>query len=156
MKKILLFLLCLVILYGLTIFLAPEISSRLEKTIWFSWTTDSIRNFKSQFDDVVTDIPSVDEFKTGAEDVKNTLQDWLNTTKWKIDSVRSTFSWAQDTINETFDTIDWAIETVKNARETVDDLSKKTESLQNLWDILQWSVNTEILSTSSGEIISNQ
>lgn len=125
------------------VFLAPDITKTIEGAVWLSGTTDEIRSFKDSFDDIVTDIPSVAEFKSWAIDIGNTVKWWLDSTKEKIDDVRVTLSWAQDTFNNTMDTIDSTIETVKWAKDSVQKFNESNEWLMKLWDSIKWTVNTD-------------
>lgn len=110
--------------YGATAFIAPETANRIDSVIWMPWLSQKITWFKSNFDDIVTDIPSVEEFKSGALDIKETVIDWVNTTKETIDDVRW---WAQKIEN-----------TYNDAREVVDDLSWKVENIKTALDDVQW------------------
>lgn len=132
LKKILLLVPCLIILYLVTVFMSPKISSTLEWSLWVPGTTEKIQQWKEKFDDIVTNVPSREEFKSWALDISNTLKGWLDTTKEKIDNVRSTLSWAQDGINETFDKIDTAVETVKDAKESIEKIKNPVENLGEL------------------------
>jgi hypothetical protein len=131
------------------VFLAPDITKTIEGAVWLSGTTDEIREFKNSFDDIVTDIPSVAEFKSWAIDIGNTVKWGLNTTKGKIDDIRVTLSWAQDSINNTFDAIDSTIESVKWAKETVQKFNESNEWLIKLWDSIRWTVNTDDVSDAT-------
>lgn len=138
MIKIILLFIILFTGFGVTIFVAPEVSSKLENLIGLDGLTDKIRWWKDVLDWVITDIPSIDEvvdgYETvlsGAKDVKNTLSDWVETTKETIDTIRWWAQKAEDTYNE-------AKETIDSAKQTFDDLSWK---VQQIWDIVE-SVNT--------------
>lgn len=137
MKKFLLIIVCVVVIYGLLIFLSPETSSKIESLVGFPGFTENIRGAKDQFDTAVTDVPSAQEFKSWALDIRDTIKWGLDTTKEKIDGVRSTLSTAEDTLNDTLDTIDTAVETVNEAKETVNDLSEKAESLKEIGNTLR-------------------
>ena len=122
----------MVVIYGLLMFLLPQATSKFESLIGIPGFTENIRWAKSQFDEVVTEVPSADEFKSGALDIRDTIKGGLDTTKEKIDWVRSTLSSAENTFNDTMDTIDTAVETVNSAKDTVNDLSEKAESLRDI------------------------
>lgn len=142
MVKVLFTIIALAVTYLLGVFLTPDFTSKIESSIGLSGTTDSIRNFKDGLDEIATDIPSANEFKSGAFDIGNTVRGWLDSTKQKIDDVRVTLSGAKDTIDSTFDTFDTAVDTVKSARDTVEKLKNSDEALWELWESLKWSVNT--------------
>lgn len=133
------------------VFLAPDVTKSIEGFVWISGTTDQIRWFKDSFDDVVTDIPSVAEFKSWAIDIWNTVKGWLDTTKEKIDDVRVTLSGAQDTFHNAIDTIDSTIDTVKWAKDAVQDFKNSNEWLLKLWESITWKVNTEDVWNATGE-----
>jgi hypothetical protein len=137
MKKIFLIIVCIIVIYGLLIFLSPETSSKIESLVGFPGITENIRWAKTQFDDAVTDIPTAGEFKSWALDIKDSIKWGLDTTKEKIDGVRSSLSSAEDTLNDTLDTIDTAVETVSTAKDTVNDLSEKAEALKEIGNTIR-------------------
>ena len=137
MKNFFLIILCVIVIYGLLIFLSPDTSSKIESLIGVSWFTENIRGAKDKFDDAVTDVPSASELKTGASDIRDSIRWGLDTTKEKIDWVRSTFESAEETFNDTLDTIDTAVETVNEAKETVNDLNEKAQGLKDLGNSLR-------------------
>ena len=137
MKNFFLIILCIFVIYGLLIFLSPDTSSKIESLIWFPWFTENIRGAKTDFDNIVTDVPSANEFKSWALDIRDSIKWGLDTTKEKIDWVRSTLSSAEETLNDTLDTIDTAVETVNEAKETVNDLNEKAQWLKDLGNSLR-------------------
>lgn len=138
MKKIILFLLIILVGYGLTVFLAPQVSNTIDKIIGIEWFSDSIRWWKEVFDEVITDIPTVGDVLdgyesalSGARDVKTTIEGWVETTKDTIDTIRWWAQKAEETYNDAKDTIN-------DAKETFDDLSWK---VQQIWEVVESVTN---------------
>ena len=143
MKKIILVLLIILVGYGLTIFLAPQISSTIDKFIGLDGFSESIRWGKEALDGAITDIPSFDEvidwYETAlswAKDVKNTLSDGVETTKETIDTIRWWAQKAEDTYNE-------AKETIDSAKQTFDDLSWKVQEISEVVESVNSLTGTE-------------
>lgn len=136
-------------LYILLIFKAPNITIGIEKMIGLSWFTEYITTFKWKVDN----LPSKDDIEnrynevySWAVDLKENIQDWINTTKDKIDSVRVALSWAEDTYNKAKDTydstinfIEWANDKLNDVRDSID---KVTEVSKEISDII-WSWTIE-------------
>ena len=72
-KKIVAALLLLIALYGLSIFLFPSIAAKIDSIIGIDGFSEKLRTGKEDFDTIVTDIPEINEFKSGAVDIKNTV-----------------------------------------------------------------------------------
>lgn len=127
--------------YGIFIFLAPETTSKIESTMWFPGITEAVHWGKKTFDNVITDIPSIDEVVDGyesalswARDVKNTITEWAETTKETIDSIRSWAQKAEETYKE-------AKETFENAKETLEDVGNQIQKINEVVE----SVNSRSL-----------
>jgi len=103
MKKILLSIFILFIWYILLIFIAPNIAWSIEKFLWINWFNTNIIETKEKLDKKSINIPSTDKLLSWAIDIKNTIINWANTTKEKIDTVRETLSWVQNTYNDVKD-----------------------------------------------------
>lgn len=153
-KKLLLLILSILVLYGVLVFLAPKISSSVESFVWIPGITEKIHSSKEDFDNIVTNVPSKQEFKSWAIDISDTIKWGLDSTKDKIDNVRVTLSWAQNTIDETFDNIDQAVETVKEVKEVVEKLKSPAEKLQNLGENIQSTVGSVELWDDSSQVSS--
>lgn len=132
-KKFLLSIIILFIWYILLIFTAPNVAWAIEKFLWIDWFNSSIIELKEIFNEKSTNIPSTDELLSWAIDIKNTIVDWVDTTKEKIDTVRETLSWVENTYNEIkewynevknfIDTNSWKIEEIKTVIDTISELN---------------------------------
>lgn len=145
LKKIFLVLVILVVLYGISVFMFPQISASVDKLIGFPGLSDDIRGKKSEFDTSVSGwLPSIDrvldsyeETLSGAKDVQQKLSDGIKTTKDTIDTIRSGAQQVEDTYN--------------NARESYEDVKETLSGAQKKLEEVQWVVNSLWeLTTSSG------
>lgn len=99
MKKLLLVVLIICTVYTLTVFQFPESADSLGSKIGLEGYNEFVRSFKSTVEKTSTDIPTLDEAKnaysdtfSGANAIKDTFVNGVNTTKEKIDTVRETAS----------------------------------------------------------------
>nr|MDD3719940.1 hypothetical protein [Candidatus Gracilibacteria bacterium] len=69
------------------------------------------------------------------DNIKNGVEDGINTTKERVDNVRLALSGAEDTINKTKEVIDKGTETINQATEVFNDMNKMGNVIMN-------SVNT--------------
>ena len=118
--------------YGVCVFAAPEIASKIDSLIGVPWFSESIRGSKTNLDSVITDIPSAWEFKSGALDIKDKVIEWIEVTKDTIDSIRS---WAQQVEHaysgalETYNQLKWNLE---DAQEKMQKIQGVVESVSQL------------------------
>jgi len=142
MKKILWLFVLIITIYILLIFKAPNITKKVEKTLWFSWFTEAVTGTKWNLDKTYTNLPTKDEAFSWIIDIKNKIINWVNTTKSKIDDVRSAAAWAEKQINQVKKTYNNAINVVKktnqqiqNTKKTIDNISKSINQATNTWTI---------------------
>jgi methyl-accepting chemotaxis protein len=136
MTKILSLVILLWVLYGVSVFLFPDVAAKIDTLIGKPWFSDSIKKSKSSIDSTVTNIPSASDFKSWTLDIKNKIVDWVEMTKDTINSIRS---WAQK-VEETYDE---ALDTYNNIKGTMEDAQKKAETVQ-------WVVESISQLTGSG------
>jgi aryl-phospho-beta-D-glucosidase BglC (GH1 family) len=137
--KLILILLIPIIWYGITVFVAPDTASSIDSTLWIPWFSENIRGTKSNFDSAITDIPSLEEFKSWALDLKDTVVQWVETTKDTIDSVRWWAQKAEDTFNQAKDTYD-------STKDAIDEANRKITEFQSLLNpraTASWSTITD-------------
>lgn len=135
MKKLFLIILILLVFYWISIFVAPEKTSKIEGMIWFWGITESVRWGKENFDSVITDIPSLNEVQSGAIDAKDKFLDWVDKTKQTIDTVRWGAQKVESTYNDAKETYEGAKETFDQTKETLNQLWEKVEQVQ--W-VVEW------------------
>ncbi len=152
MQKVFLVLLIVVVWWVLLTFLKPDTTKQIESSIWIWWVTDSIKWARDNFNNTITDIPSIDTLKetyweaySWAIDIKDTITWWVKTTKDTIDDVRSTLSGAQNTYNEAKNTLNEAKETINKTTETFNKLKWTVSEVEKLWEGIKWIVDTDIL-----------
>lgn len=138
-KKILLLILIFIVGFGILIFISPETSWKIEKVFWIEWFGESLRNGKKAVDGAITDIPSIEEFKSWAVDIGNKVNNGIQSTKDTIDSIRSgaqkvedTYNSAKDTIEDVKNTYDNAVETFSWAADKLHEVQWVIESVSNL------------------------
>lgn len=142
-KKIIL--LCVIIIIGFWIsaFQFPSVSRQIEWFIWLDGLTDTLHWIQSQVNQISTDIPSLDEVKqtytevySWALDIKDSVVQWLDTTKESLDGVRKTLSGAEDIYNEAKDTFDSAKQWLGDIQDKLDQAQQVLEAGQQLWESL--------------------
>lgn len=137
--KIILILLIPTVWYGVTVFASPETAAKIDSLVWLPWFSDNIRGSKANLDAVITDIPSLNEFKSWALDIKDSVIDWVATTKDTIDSVRWWAQKVEDTYNQAVDTYD-------STKDAIDEANRKITEFQSLLNpraTASWSVVIE-------------
>lgn len=136
------------VLYTLGVFYTPAIADSIGKQLGLEGYNSFVKSFKWNLDQVSTDIPSKWEFFEGSKaalswalDLKDTVIWSISETKDKIDSVRSTLSWAESTYNDAKDTfeqakgfVEWASEKVQKVQQTLNDVNQLGESITNIVD----------------------
>lgn len=134
--KVVLFFLILSTWYGVTIFVAPEVASSVDRVLGIDGFSDSIRGSKIELEWAITDIPSIDEFKSWALDIQNKISVGVESTKDTIDTIRDWAQQAEDTYNKAKNTLD-------KARDTIDNINQRT---QELWAAFSGTVesNTQV------------
>jgi len=139
MKKILWILVIIITIYILLIFKAPNITTKIEKSIWFSGFTDFVTGTKWNLDKTYTNIPTTGEAYSWIIDIKNNIINWLNTTKSKIDDVRVIANSANKNINDIKKTYDNAAKFINKANQKLKDTQKTinniTKAVNNTWTI---------------------
>jgi len=142
MKKILWLFVLIITIYILLIFKAPNITTKIEKYLWFSWFTEFITGTKWNLDKTYTNIPSKSEAYSWIIDIKNNIINWLDSTKEKIDSVRWAVVWAEKKINEVKQTYDNAVNVVKKANQQIQNTKK---SIDNITQSINQATGTWII-----------
>lgn len=126
-KKLVLLIVIIISLYWVSVFTMPEISAQIDKLIWMPGLSDNLKWTKDKLEGAITNIPSVEEFKSWALDAKNMFIDGVDTTKETIDTIREGAQKAEETYNE-------AKETFDDAKQVFEDASEKFEQIQDVVD----------------------
>lgn len=121
LKKLLWFILIIIILYIVFIFVLPEVSDKIWEKIWTLPFHQKVRDLKVKFDEIYTNLPSQEEVKEFYDKTKSWAIDQANNIKDKVDDVRQNLNEAKDKydetvekINETKDKIEWWLEIIKS------------------------------------------
>jgi len=129
MKKLISFLIIIIILYLLSVFFAPSISSKIDSLIWLNWLTEKITDTKSDIDKNST---------SNLSDVYSWAINKIDETKNKIDDIRQTAKQVEDTYNKTSDFIDETGKKIDKAKQTLDDV-------EILWNSIKGTINTDLV-----------
>lgn len=127
LKKILWFILIVLICYIVFVFVSPENADNLWEKLWIKTFNEKIRSFKTTTDDIYTNLPSQEEFKdlyektlSWAEKTKNDAIDWANKIKDKVDDIRENLNDSKkkyedlkDSVNKTQEQIEAWIDAIK-------------------------------------------
>lgn len=139
------FIIISMISYSLYVSIFPEKLKNFEfdnQTIWtintkirsvysyITWKTTEIWDKSKELYDKNID-PTINNAKSKIE---NTVTE----TKWKIDNVRKTLSWAEQTIDKAWKVLEKWQETVKEATEVFNDV-------QRMNDAVIWTVNEDVV-----------
>lgn len=142
MKKILLSLLIIFIVYIILIFKLPVFALKIWEFLWIKKFNEFVEKFWSWFNNVVTDIPTSWEVL----DVYNKTLSWANIVKWKlldqaektksvVDEVRINFSWSEEKIKDIKTTISTISNTIDETKDSIND------TIDNVWQI-KWKIET--------------
>ncbi len=148
MKHLASLLIIFVTVYVLLIFMAPQITSKIEETIWIDGLTESITDFKWNLDESVTDIPTKDELKDAynkayswALEYKEQFDLWVEKTHEKVDDIRDTLKKAEDTYNTVKDSYEQTKQTLENTKKILDESRQALENIQTIQSA-SWSIDT--------------
>ncbi len=103
----------------------PQVSSTIDSIIGLPGFSERLRGSKEDFDGAITNIPSLQEVRSGALDAQEKLLNGIDTTKDTIDTIREGAQKAEETYNDAKQTFDQAKETFDNAKEVFDDMTDK-------------------------------
>lgn len=138
-KKLILLLVILFVLYVLSVFMMPQVASQIDSILGIPGFSQSIKGTKDNIDKAITNIPTTGEFKSGALDIKDTFIDGVGTTKETIDSIRGgaqqveeTYNEVKDTFDELKDTYDNAVNAFSGAKEKIDEVQWVIDSVSSL------------------------
>lgn len=154
--KILWLIILMITIYLLLVFKTPNIAMHIEKTIWIEWMATDIVKIKDTYDNVVTEIPSKYELKKWALDFKEKFIEWVEITKSKIDSIRTTASWAEDTYNDLKEWYDKAKDFINTNSWKIDDIKKAINDVSNITNTINsnsWIINTITSNTGITNIV---
>lgn len=140
-KKLVLSILIIVILYIIAIFNAPVLADDIEKMIWTDWFNQKIRDFKASLDwDSLNNI--LNSTLSWAEWIGNETIWKVNDVKNSIDDVRWTLSWAVNTYKEVKSSID---ETKTQVENWINSLKDTADTINGVWFSIQntisWTLN---------------
>lgn len=132
LTKIILLLVILGTLYLLSVFLKPEIARSIDSIIGVNGLSETIRGSKEQTDELITNMPSVEEFKSGAIDIQEKIVDGIHEAKDTIDTIRSGAQKAEDTYHEAKETYNSLKSTLSGATQKIGQIQGVVESVESI------------------------
>ncbi len=126
MKKIILFILALIVFYIVSIFAFPSVTSSIAEKFWFSEFNKNVINFRNELNDFITNFDLIWKFKQTKDqaiEIKQNVETSVQDTKQKIETI-------QTNVDKTAKAID---ETTKAVNNTVDSLNELQKSI---WDVV--------------------
>lgn len=161
MKKIFSIFLILIVSYILIIFKLPNLATYIWESLWIEGFNEFVIVVWEKYNQVVTDLPTQEEVLetynstvSWAIEIKDTIVDWLETTKSYVDNIRLTLSWADETIDDISTTIselkenyDDTVEIIWDTMEDINNLKENVEIiadwLSSTWELTEtWEVET--------------
>lgn len=132
MKKLISLVILILALYGVSVFLAPDIASKIDELVGMSGLSETIRWSKENIDTTITNIPSASEFKSWALDIKDKVINGVETTKDTIDTIRSWAQQVEDAYSGALDTYNSLKWTLENAQDKIEQIQWVVESVSEL------------------------
>lgn len=133
MKKIILFIMVIILFYIVSIFVLPSVSSYIGEKIWLTWFNNRVIQLRDEFNEFVTNFDIMwkyKETKDSALEIKQTVESQVGETKQKIETI-------QTKIDETEKAIEQTKESVNQTLNTLQELQK------SVTDIIPWSATGE-------------
>jgi len=121
LTKILSFIIILLVWYGLTVFFAPEISSRIDTILQVPWLSDTLRWKKDHIDYISTD--GVNQALDSAARFRDDARWVVDSTKDRIDTVREQAIKVEETIWEVQETIGNIRDVYESTTQSIDEIS---------------------------------
>ncbi len=129
-NKVIWWLVIVLAFYLLAIFNVPIFADKIWDLLWVHDLNNNIRETKKSFDKAVTTVPSKEELQkwyekaySGAIEIKENFNNWLDLTKDKINSFRKTMSWAEEKYEQTKEFIEDTSEKIDKIKEVIDVVS---------------------------------
>lgn len=130
--------------YILMVFLAPDFINKLEKVVWVEWMSEYFITLKDKVNQSLVVLPSPTDLQERYEsslswmtDIKNNIIDGIGATKWAVDTVRITLSWAEDTYNRVEDAFHNAKDTLEGVSDSFSDLRWKIDTIEQATDTIK-------------------
>lgn len=134
MKKIILFILRVIVLYILMIFSLPNLASSIWEKLWLLWFNNKVIKIKQNIDDFFTWVDineSLKETKNSALEIKQNIDNNIKETQDKIDTIRENVDKTIKAIDDTKKTINETIKTTKELQESIVDIIPTNTSTWN-------------------------
>lgn len=136
MQKIIYAILALIILYIVSIFAFPSVSSYIWEKVWLTGFNESLIKVKADVEDFITNFDVIWKYKDTKDqalEIKQNVETQVEETKQKIETI-------QTNVDKTAKAID---ETTKAVNNTMDSLNELWNSISNVvpWT-LTWETNS--------------
>lgn len=136
MKKVILFIISLIVLYIISIFALPSVSSYIGEKVWLTGFNNQVIKIRDEFNNFITNFDVIWKYKDtkdSALEIKQTVESQVIETKQKIETI-------QTNVEKTTQAID---ETTKAVNNTIDSINELWDSI---WDIVpsssSWNTNS--------------
>ncbi|MCH8518327.1 septation ring formation regulator EzrA [Candidatus Gracilibacteria bacterium] len=113
--------------YGLTVFFAPQVSTRIDAFIGLPGLTEKLKGSKEKLDFVSTD--GVNSALDSANQMRNNAREIVDTTKDRIDTVREQGQRIEEGYKELQENIDTLKEVYESTSQAIEQVG---EGLQNI------------------------
>lgn len=157
-KKIFFLFIIIFTFYIIAVFNLPAIANNIEKTLWINWFNNYIRDLKWNFDEMVTNIPSKEEFKetynqalSWALQIKweavtwiETIKDWVDNVRWTLHWAWEKIDWVRENITETKSQIQNTVDAIKETSNSISDLTNSFTDNTSTWsnnETSTWNLN---------------
>lgn len=140
MKKAILFLLVIFVLYILSIFAIPSVSSYIWEKLWLTWFNNWVVKIRDDFNDFITNFDIIwkyKETKDSALEIKQTVESQVWETKQKIETIQTNVDKTAKAIDETTKAVDNTINSLNELQESIVDVVPKSAS----WEVSIWDEN---------------
>lgn len=140
MKKIILFILSVIVFYIISIFLLPSVSSYLSEKLWLIEFNNSVIKIRSDFNDFITNFDitwKYSETKNSVFEIKQNVENQVWETKKQIETIQTSVEKTKASIEETTNAVNNTINSLNELQQSIVNVLPKTSS----WETNSWITN---------------
>lgn len=140
MKKIILFILSVIVFYIISIFLLPSVSSYLWEKLWLTEFNNSVIKIRNDFNDFITNFDitwKYSETKNSLFKIKQNVENQVWETKKQIEAIETSVKKTKDSIEETKNAVNNTINSLNELKQSIVNVLPKTSS----WETNSWITN---------------
>lgn len=131
MQKVIFFILGLIVLYIVSIFASPSLSSSIGEKIWLTWFNSWVMKVRDDFNDFITNFDVIWKYKDTKDqalEIKQNVEIQVQETKTKIETVQTKVDEVWKAIDDTTKAIDNVSKTASELTKSIGDIVPKTWS----------------------------